>query len=150
MCTMEIASPIYFHYVFTVVSLNIPLEWNWPLVTTAGKTVKLNFTQSQHTCGCPVTVRRCARLWQADVKLNAAHQRAHRVPDSLFLPRDVRELNGRLKRRLRHFYFCTDITSERGTDVTLSCCSERQNKARTGNRQQHPRPSAEAVLKASV
>lgn len=65
-------------------------------------------------------------------KLNAEHQRAHRVPDSLFLPRDVRELNGRFKRRLRHFYFCTDITSERGTDVALSCCSERQNKASTG------------------
>ena len=34
--------------------------------------------------------------------------------------------------RRRHFYFCTDITSERGTDVALSCCSERQNKASTG------------------
>lgn len=66
------------------------------------------------------------------------HQRAHRcVPDSLFLPRDVRELNGRFKRRLRHIYFCSDITGERGTDAAPSCCSERQNKASPGT-DKHP------------
>lgn len=48
------------------------------------------------------------------------------------MPGDVRELNGWFTRQLHHFYFCPNVTSERGTDVLLSGCSERQNKASTG------------------
>lgn len=109
---------------------------------------RMKFSQSpvEHTCGCLVTLRRRRAGFHDRQMFNSTSQtpKSPPRPRQLIFTRGCQRAEWSVQTlRRRHFYFCTDITSERGTDVALSCCSERQNKAstETGNnkRDQTPR-----------